>query len=73
MIADSGLGYIHTCFKMPPIGNVRDITPKDAWDCDKAQEVRRKIKNCNIHCSQFGNVVYRRNLLSGIIRYVKYG
>jgi len=66
-------GYIHTCFKMPSLGNVREITPEEAWDSKKAQEIRRKIKNCDIHCSQFGNFVYRRNLLSEIIRYVKYG
>ena len=66
-------GYIHTCFKMPPLGNVRKITPQQAWDSENAREIRKKIKNCDIHCSQLGNFVYRRNLLSEIVRYVRYG
>lgn len=65
-------GYIHTCFKMPPLGNVREITPQEAWDSDRAREIRGKIKNCNIHCSP-GNFVYRRNLFSEVVRYIKYG
>ena len=66
-------GYIHTCFKMPPLGNVREITPQEAWNSMKAKEVRNKIKNCDIHCSQFGNFVYRRNILSEVARFIKYG
>jgi len=66
-------GYIHTCFKMPPLGNVREITPQAAWDSPKAKEMRKNIKNCDIHCSQFGNFVYRRSLASEIIRFVRYG
>jgi MoaA/NifB/PqqE/SkfB family radical SAM enzyme len=66
-------GYIHTCFKMPPLGNVRETGFEDAWDSEKAKEVRRSIKNCNIHCSQFGNFVYRRSLLAEAIRYLRYG
>jgi hypothetical protein len=66
-------GYIHTCFKMPPLGNVSEITPQEVWDSEKAKEIRKKIKTCDIHCSQFGNFVYRRNLLSEITRYLKYG
>jgi len=65
-------GYIHTCFKMPSLGNVREITPKEAWNSYKAKEVRKRIKNCDIHCSP-GNFVYRRRLLSEIVRYIKYG
>lgn len=65
-------GYIHTCFKMPPLGNVREITPQEAWDSEKARDLRRRIKNCDIHCSP-GNFVYRRNLLSEAVRYLKYG
>ncbi len=65
-------GYIHTCFKMPSLGNVREITPGEAWDSKKAREVRKMIKNCDIHCSP-GNFVYRRGLLSEILRYLKYG
>jgi len=66
-------GDMHTCFKMPPLGNVREISVQEAWDSEKAKEIRRKIKNCDIHCSQFGNFVYRRNLLSEVIRFIKYG
>lgn len=65
-------GYIHTCFKMPPLGNVREVTPQEAWDSETARELRRKIKNCDIHCSP-GNFVYRRSLMSEIMRYLKYG
>lgn len=65
-------GDIHTCFKMPPLGNVREITPQEAWDSDKANEIRKKIKNCDIHCSP-GNFVYRRSLISEVVRYLKHG
>lgn len=65
-------GYIHTCFKMPPLGNVREITPQEAWDSPKAREIRKMIRNCDIHCSP-GNFVYRRNLVSEALRYLRYG
>lgn len=65
-------GNMHTCFKMPTLGNVREITPRQAWNSEKATEVRRKIKNCDIHCSP-GNFVFRRSLLSEIVRYLRYG
>lgn len=65
-------GYIHTCFKMPPLGNVREITPQEAWYSEKARDIRRMVKNCDIHCSP-GNFVYRRSLLSEAIRFIKYG
>lgn len=65
-------GYIHTCFKMPPLGNVRETTPREAWDSEKAREIRQMIKKCDIHCSP-GNFVYRRSLWSEMIRYIKYG
>lgn len=65
-------GYIHTCFKMPPLGNVRETTVEKAWDSEKAKEIRKGIKECDIHCSP-GNFVYRRGLLSEIIRFIKYG
>jgi MoaA/NifB/PqqE/SkfB family radical SAM enzyme len=65
-------GYIHTCFKMPPLGNVREIAPHEAWDSEKAREIRKKIRNCDIHCSP-GNFVYRRSLVNEIVRYIKYG
>lgn len=65
-------GEIHTCFKMPPLGNVRETGVKDAWYSERAKEIRQKIKNCDIHCSP-GNFVYRRSLLSEIKRYLRYG
>lgn len=65
-------GYIHTCFKMPPLGNVREVTPEEVWDSEEARELRKKIKNCDIHCSP-GNFVYRRSLFSEVVRYLKYG
>ncbi len=65
-------GYIHTCFKMPPLGNVRETTVEKAWDSEKAKEIRKAIKKRDIHCSP-GNFVYRRGLLSEIIRFIKYG
>lgn len=65
-------GYIHTCFKMPPLGNVREATPEEVWDSKKAREIRSMIKKCDIHCSP-GNFVYRRSLLSEAVRFLKYG
>lgn len=65
-------GEIHTCFKMASLGNVREVTPQEAWNSDLAKEIRAKIKKCDIHCSP-GNFVYRRNLVSEVIRYVRYG
>jgi len=65
-------GNIHTCFKMPPLGNVRQTTPQAVWDSKEARELRKKIKCCDIHCSP-GNFVYRRSLLSEAIRYLRYG
>lgn len=65
-------GDIHTCFKMPPIGNVREIMPSKAWDSEAANALRRRIKNCDIHCSP-GNFVYRRSLMSEVVRFLKYG
>lgn len=65
-------GYMHTCFKMPPLGNVRDATPEEVWDSNKAREIRSMIKKCDIHCSP-GNFVYRRSLLSEAVRFLRYG
>ena len=65
-------GYMHTCYKMPPIGNVKDISPKDAWNSELAKNIRKKIKACDIHCSP-GNFVYRRSLISEIKRFINYG
>ncbi|MBI5238700.1 MAG: radical SAM protein [Deltaproteobacteria bacterium] len=65
-------GNIHTCFKMPPLGNVRRITPGEAWDSEEARQLRKNIRNCTIHCSP-GNFVYRRSLASEIGRFLKYG
>lgn len=66
-------GYIHTCFKMPSLGNVRGVSFEKAWDSEKANEIRKMIKSCDIHCSQFGNFVYRRNLISEMVRYFRFG
>lgn len=65
-------GNIHTCYKMPPLGNVRETTAQEAWNSEKAADIRRMIKKCNIHCSP-GNFVYRRGIISEVIRYIKYG
>lgn len=65
-------GNIHTCFKMPPLGNVKETTVQEVWDSEKAKNVRKMIKKCDIHCSP-GNFVYRRNLLSEVRRYLSYG
>jgi len=65
-------GNIHTCFKMPPLGNVRDVTPREAWTSAKGKENKARIKSCDIHCSP-GNFVYRRSLLAEVSRYLKYG
>lgn len=65
-------GDINTCFKMPPLGNVQNTSPKQAWNSKTAKEIRRKIKNCDVHCSP-GNFVYRRSLFDDIIRFIKYG
>lgn len=65
-------GNIHTCFKMPPLGNVRQTTPKAVWDSKETREFRKKIKGCDVHCSP-GNFVYRRSLASEVIRFLKYG
>jgi MoaA/NifB/PqqE/SkfB family radical SAM enzyme len=65
-------GDIHTCFKMPPLGNLRETTVSEVWDSEKARGLRAMIKKCSIHCSP-GNFVYRRSLLSEALRYIKYG
>jgi MoaA/NifB/PqqE/SkfB family radical SAM enzyme len=65
-------GYIHTCLKMPPLGNVRDVSVEEVWDSEKAREVRRMVKKCDIHCSP-GNFVYRRSLMGEAIRFIKFG
>ena len=65
-------GNIHTCFKQPPLGNVRQVTPQQVWDSPEARALRKKIRNCDIHCSP-GNFVYRRSLVSEIVRFLKYG
>ena len=65
-------GDINTCFKMPPLGNIQDISPKDAWNSERAKEIRERIKKCDVHCSP-GNFVYRRRLIDDIIRFIKYG
>jgi hypothetical protein len=57
---------------MAPLGNVREVTPRDAWDSAKAWEIRRMIKNCDIHCSP-GNFVYRRSLISEALRFLRFG
>jgi MoaA/NifB/PqqE/SkfB family radical SAM enzyme len=65
-------GDIHTCFKMPPLGNVRQVLPSAAWDSQTAREIRRRIKACDIHCSP-GNFVYRRSLASEARRFLRFG
>ena len=65
-------GNIHTCFKMPPLGNVKEKTVREVWDSEEAKLLRMSIRNCEIHCSP-GNFVYRRNIVSEVLRYIKYG
>lgn len=65
-------GFIHTCFKMPPLGNVRQTTLKEAWNSEQARKVRRLIKTCDIHCSP-GNFIYRANLVSLAKRFLRFG
>ncbi len=65
-------GYVHTCFKMPPLGNVKESRINELWYSDQARAMRENIKNCDIHCSP-GNFVYRRSLIDEIVRYFRYG
>lgn len=65
-------GNVHTCYKMPPLGNVRDGSIREMWDSTHAKEVRQQIKACDIHCSP-GNFVYRRSLTSEIRRFLRFG
>lgn len=65
-------GEMHTCFKMPSLGNVRRMTPRAAWNSAAARAVRAGIKTCGIQCSP-GNFVYRRSLLNEIRRYLRFG
>lgn len=39
------------CFES--FGNVKSDTLKDVWHSQKANEIRKKIKECNINCTQF--------------------
>lgn len=64
-------GDIYTCFKMPSLGNIQNTSPEEAWNSERAKEIRKKIKNCDIHCSP-GNFVYRRSLFDDIMRFIKY-
>ena len=65
-------GFIHTCFKMPALGHVREIQLRDAWHSEKARDIRRQIKTCSLHCSP-GNFVYRRSLLAELARFIRFG
>lgn len=65
-------GFIHTCFKMPPLGNVRQTTVREVWDSPETRALRKRIKDCDIHCSP-GNFVYRRRLMSEVMRFLNYG
>ncbi len=65
-------GNVHTCYKMPALGNVREKNIKDMWDSDHSRELRKKIKQCDIHCSP-GNFVYRRSLFAEIRRFLHFG
>ncbi len=64
-------GSVYTCFKMPSLGNVREMKIKDMWDSDQANSVRCQIKNCDIHCSP-SNFVYRRSLYDEVMRYLRF-
>jgi len=65
-------GFIHSCYKMPPLGNVREVALRDAWNSEKAAKIRRMIKSCDIHCSP-GNFAYRRSLVSEVARFLRFG
>jgi hypothetical protein len=65
-------GNVHTCFKMPPLGNVRKMSVRDMWDSQETRELRKKIRGCTIHCSP-GNFVYRRSFVSEVKRFLTYG
>lgn len=65
-------GNVHTCFKMPPLGNVLETSVREMWDSDHAKDIRQQIKNCDIHCSP-GNFVYRRSLKDEVMRFLRFG
>jgi radical SAM protein with 4Fe4S-binding SPASM domain len=43
-------GDIHICRNMEPIGNIKHDLPEEAWNSEKAKEVRKKIWNCTRSC-----------------------
>ncbi len=43
-------GDMRICRAIPPIGNVRDMTPREAWSSKKAEETREWIAKCNKDC-----------------------
>jgi MoaA/NifB/PqqE/SkfB family radical SAM enzyme len=64
-------GDVHLCFKMPPIGNVKEMPLEKIWNSEKAREVRMAIKECQLPCGP-QNFNYKTNLLNDVIRFIKY-
>jgi MoaA/NifB/PqqE/SkfB family radical SAM enzyme len=63
-------GEVSLCFRMPPIGNYKQL-PQDIWNSETAKRTRKMIKNCTHECSP-GNFLYRRSLIKEIQRYLTY-
>lgn len=43
-------GNCRICFCMEPVGNLKEITPEEAWNSEKAKEIREKILKCTMNC-----------------------
>ena len=44
-------GDLRICRMLPPIANIREMTPREAWSCHKAEESRDCISKCQRDCT----------------------
>jgi hypothetical protein len=54
-IAYSSLAILETgemkiCREMESIGSIRNMTPEQAWNGERAEEVRKRIAHCDRPC-----------------------
>lgn len=54
----SANGNIYLCWEMEPIGNIKNDSLNEVWNCAKAVEVRKKIRECKKNCEPMINCYY---------------
>lgn len=55
-------GDVYMCPRKEPIGNIKKDTPRKMWYSEKANLIRKEIRNCKINCHHILNCCYEGEL-----------